>query len=278
LHQIGERLRALRGRGHAPQIVVLQEAFTPEARAIGATAGYRYVVDGASASDAVGAPMSPADRIFAEQAAWSKGETEGKFVGSGLQILSDFPVRQVRRMSFPSFACAGFDCLANKGALLATVEIPGATPVQIVTTHLNSRHASAADNNRSFYAYRLQVGALTAFIRRFHDVSLPLIVAGDFNVSAPARRAFLLDAARRGWVANGIVHDALGQISPTVRAMYPDLASSYERARDWQFFGDGTKGRLVLTGMAVPFGRNRFGQMLSDHVGYTATFQLTSKV
>ena len=42
LQRIGDRLAALRRQGQAPHVVVLQEAFTSEALAIGARAGYRY--------------------------------------------------------------------------------------------------------------------------------------------------------------------------------------------------------------------------------------------
>ena len=50
--RIADRLRALRRSGRAPQVVLLQEAFSDDARAIGRNAGYRYVVAGPSAADA----------------------------------------------------------------------------------------------------------------------------------------------------------------------------------------------------------------------------------
>ena len=194
LEAIALRLRLLRAQARQPHIVVLQEAFTEKARSIGQTAGYPYIVDGPTASFPNPATPTVQDRRFMASARWWKGETQGKWVGSGLQVLSDYPVVGVRRIAYPAFACAGYDCLANKGALLVSVKIPGApTPVDIITTHLYSKRSSGVPDERSLYAYRRQLGVLTAFIRDSRDPRRPLIVAGDFNVGAarPRRAARL---------------------------------------------------------------------------------------
>ena len=272
--RIAARLRRMRERGGAPQVVVLQEAFTAEAQAIGAAAGYRYIVSGLPADVSTPAVMEAGDRRFAAGGRWWKGETEGKWIGSGLLLMSDYPVVAVRRMAFPTFACAGYDCLANKGALLVTLAIPGApSPVDVLTTHLNSRRASHAAMKRSLYAYRRQVGALTAFIRAAHDPSHPLIAAGDFNVggSAPRRSALLGDVQQR-WAA-GPVRDALRSFRSAGGRLAADAAFSLRRARDWQFYADGGVARLTLTGIDVPFGHEPGGGMLSDHVGYVARYR-----
>jgi endonuclease/exonuclease/phosphatase family metal-dependent hydrolase len=276
LDRIGERLRAEHARGIAPQVVVLQESFTDEAQAIGAAAGYRYVAHGPSAGETNDAAMSAADQGFASASRWWNGETEGKHVGSGLMVLSDYPIVATRRIAFPAFACAGFDCLANKGALLVTLAIPGAkTPVDVITTHLNSRKASHVADARSIYAYRSQVAALTGFIRRAHDPRFPLIVAGDFNIgSAPARRTALLQAARGEWTPGSEVDDALGAFREQGGDLTPDAVYTQRRARDWQFFADGTGAGLRVTGISVPFGHEPDGSMLSDHIGYVARYRL----
>lgn len=271
LKAIGMRLRALREEGKAPHVVVLQEAFTPEAQAMGVAAGYRYAVSGLGRDETA---SSPADLAFASGAHWWKGETEGKYVGSGLRVLSDYPIIAVWRMAFST--CAGFDCLANKGALLVTLAIPGApSPVDVLTTHLNSRAASHVDDDRSIQAYRRQVSELTAFLHRNHDSRFPLIAAGDFNVgSAAPRWASLLGSVRRQWSVGAPVHDALRDFHRQGGALGADAAYSLKRARDWQFYADGSHGALTLAGIEVPFGRDRSGNMLSDHVGYVACFRL----
>lgn len=276
LSRIADTLRNLRSQGRNPHIVVLQEAFTQDAQAIGREAGYRYIVDGPSA-DVVGAGQPRvADLAFADRGSWTKGEGLGKFVGGGLQILSDFPIVGTRRMAYPPFACAGFDCLANKGALLASVALPGqAEPVDIVTTHLNSRHASGVDDARSLYAYRLQVGYLTDFIRHAHDRSRALIVAGDFNVGRVApRRAELLKNVRTKWVQGNDIDDAYGEAVRLGMPLNSDARFSHNRARDWQFYTPGKSTDLELERIDVPFGHEKNGGMLSDHVGYTAMFRI----
>ena len=46
------------------------------------------------------------------------------------------------------------------------------------------------------------------------------------------------------------------------------------RGRDWQFYASGTRGHLAATRFEIPFGRERDGTMLSDHVGYGILYQL----
>lgn len=274
LARIAAQLRSLKIEHKAPQIVVLQEAFTTEAQSIGPTAGYRYIATGPAENELENAQMTPLDRHFISGARWWKGETEGKYVGSGLQILSDYPIIATRHVAFPAFACAGFDCLANKGALLVTINSPGG-PIDVVTTHLNSRRASGVEDARSILAYRRQVGALTEFIKRYHDPRHPLIAAGDFNVgSAISRRLILLGNAHGKWASHGLVRDALNEAVSQGYPLGQDARYSMKRARDWQFYAAGANAALTLTDIAVPFGRDRDGAMLSDHVGYVARFLL----
>lgn len=281
LVQIAATLRDLRAHGRNPHIVVLQEAFTRDAQSIGQASGYRYVVNGPSSDMPGSAQPDGAGRLFARAGSWLKGEGLGKYVGSGLQILSDYPVVGVRRFAFPAFACAGYDCLANKGALMASIKLPDrADPVDIVTTHLNSRHASGVSNDRSLQAYREQVGYLTMFIRAAHDPSRALIVAGDFNVGLTAQRreALLAPVLTRWSPASQPMDDAYGAAHRTGIALSPDARFSHRRARDWEFYAPGTQSMIALHRIDVPFGHAPDGSMLSDHVGYTAIFDLSRAI
>lgn len=277
--RMADTLRALRAKGLNPHIVVLQEAFTQDAQAIGKAAGYRYIVDGPSVDMTNAEHPTPADARYASMASWFHGEDLGKYVGSGLQILSDYPIVGVRKMVFPSYACAGYDCFANKGALLASIRIPGRSdPVDIVTTHLNSRHASGVEEARSIYAYRLQTKFLTEFIRKAHDPSRALIVAGDFNVGrAQPRRSDLLLHVRNTWAQDGDIDDAYGAAAAAGMTLPPDAIFSRKRARDWQFYAPGRLTDIELDRIEVPFGHATDGSMLSDHVGYTAVFDLGTR-
>lgn len=278
--RISERLHMLRQTGSGPQIVVLQEAFTEEAKAIGQNSGYPYVVQGPTESDIPPTPPNGADHAFAAAGRWWLGETQGRMLGSGLMLLSDYPVVRVRRMAYPDFACAGYDCLASKGALLVTVRIPGApAPVDIVTTHLNSRHSSGVSDERSLYAYRREASFLTAFINRWHDPANPLIVAGDFNPGRAPPRWAALRQAIESWRGAMPFRDAISEV---VRrriargATLPgDVHAILQRAEDWQFFTSGRNAALAALAVRIPFGHEADGSQLSDHIGYTALFRMS---
>ena len=283
--RIGDRLATLRRQGSQPHIVLLQEAFTTEAQSIGRRAGYRFVVDGPGPDMRSPASPTAADTAFLEKASFFAGERSGKLLGSGLQILSDYPVRSVRRMVFPDFACAGFDCLANKGAVLAMVDIPGsAVPVAVVDVHLNSRRASHVDDDRSLYAFRRQVDAIETFLAANLRPDTPLILAGDFNVGPrPSRTAYFLSRLHDlGSHVRSGMHDALRSCATAPDrcggALPADAAYSLRRARDWEIVMPGARMAIDVTGISVPFGHEAAGDMLSDHVGYVARYRLSPQV
>ena len=273
---MAERLQAMRAEGRSPQVMVLQEAFTADAQDIGREAGYRYVAYGPPAEEEGGGSATAADRLHLAGSSWMKGETAAKLLGSGLQILSDYPVLAVRSMAFPPFACAGFDCLANKGAVMVTLSVPGApSPVDIVTTHLNCRRKSGVSIRRSLYAYKRQVAHLSRFIAENHNPDFPLIVAGDFNVGQDQqRKQFLSRELREGWQKGMPAADALRELAASGYDLPDDARRAMRKAKDWQFFVSGRKAMLSAKAIDVPFGTENDGGMLSDHVGYTAVYRL----
>jgi len=273
-HQMVGRLRDLRRRGDQPHVALLQEVFADDARGIGAAAGYRYVVDGPNI-DAPGGARVGDNRLFDAGRSFWKGERSGKLVGSGLQILSDYPVLAVRRAAFPKGACAGYDCLANKGMVMAVIDVPGPSPVAMVDVHLNSRHASGVSLGRSLYAYREQVDALAAFLRDNAPADIPVIVGGDFNIGHdPSRRAYVRSRLA-AWLGS-TQHNAFTQClnDPDCRAAMPDDARrSLDHGRDWEFIRPGDRSNLTPRQITTPFGRDRSGAMLSDHIGYVVAYR-----
>lgn len=282
LARIEDRLTVLRLMGQQPHIVALQEAFTPDAKRIGIGSGYRYIANGPDMRLAGASALSSDDRAFQSSADFFHGERSGKYVDSGLQILSDYPILSVRRMAFPAFACAGYDCLANKGAMLAMIAVPGLPePVAVVNVHLNSRKASGVDDARSLYAYRRQIDALEAFLQSNIKSGTAVIVAGDFNVGRhPARRQYFDRFVKRWGARNmfGTIKDALGTClstaAPCGADMPEDARFSHRRGRDWQLSVPGAAYAMGVRGISVPFGHDLDGSMLSDHVGYTAYYGL----
>jgi endonuclease/exonuclease/phosphatase family metal-dependent hydrolase len=285
---IAAGLRDLREQRRQPHVVLLQEAFVDDARAIGAAAGYRYVVDGPDAATRAMAPVrSPDPELDARRSFW-KGEASGKLVGSGLQILSDYPLRDVKRAAFPAQICAGYDCIANKGMVMAIADVPvpwasasatASTPIAIVDVHLNSGPASGVSRRRAYLAFRDQIDLVAAFLRREAPRDMPVLLGGDFNIGRyPERRAYA--EARLGpWLGSGH-RNAFGQclVAPDcIDNMSADAHRSLRHAKDWQFLRAGPNAGLHAEAIATPFGHDADGWMLSDHIGYMVSYRLQPK-
>jgi len=280
--QIAERLKSLRASGEQPHVVVLQEAFGEAQKSIGKTAGYRYTAFGPGKHFASDEQMTDADRAFAAKARYMKGEDMGKWRGSGLAILSDYPIVAVKKAAFPAWACAGFDCLANKGMLMAEIAVPGVDkPVAVIVTHMNSKNASGVSKDRWTGAFSRQAQSIGTFLAKNLDPSMPYIFAGDTNIGkSPERREWFERAFKSlpRTAANEEVRTALAtclvaKSACTVEAP-AQAEKSYNRGKDLQVYADGATVKIQPLGIGVPFGANSRGKMLSDHIGYTAVYRL----
>lgn len=275
LARIAERLRALRERDQQPHIVLLQEAFTPQAAEIARTSDYRYITFGPNRL--MRSPIAPAaaDQAFLHDARWDRGEAMGKQVDSGLIILSDYPIVRVRRLAFPDFACAGFDCLANKGVVIADIQVPGeAAPVVIVNVHLNASKASGVPVARSLAAYARQVDLTARFIASTVPRDRTLMIGGDMNIGGNAERSrtFFDGFSRHGLTfvaaAQSGAQLALRNTAIRIPQTRDDLSHAMQRRKDWIFARAGNGTVLIVKGAHVPFGSEGEGPPLSDHFGY----------
>ncbi|MEG3084585.1 endonuclease/exonuclease/phosphatase family protein [Sphingomonas sp. PB2P12] len=273
LTAIAAQLRAMRAAGRQPGIVALQESFVPDAKAIGAEAGYRYVAFGAPA-EAIAAPETAQDRKFVADGSMLRGERVGKHVGSGLAIFSDYPILAVRRISYP--VCAGYDCLANKGAMAALIAVPGiASPVAVIDTHLNSNGATGVSEPRALYAYRRQIDALSGFIRSVARPGGTMLVAGDFNVGRDMeRRTYFAQHMFGGPVA--LTGGSLKcRESRTCLVTQPaDIAFSTGRAKDFLLYRPSNGADIRPLALSAPFGRGPGNTMLSDHIGVMVNYRI----
>lgn len=263
IRAIGDRLAQMRKAGRQPTVVVLQEAFTQDAKAIGDRAGYAYQVEGPYLRAAAGV----------QQGDWYLGETVKSALDSGLIILSDVPITSIARAEFPTGACAGYDCIAAKGVVLTTIDIPGRGLVEIATTHLNSRGASGAPFPRTHAAYGKQVDYLASFLRAHRNSDKPLIVAGDFNRAQRPERIELLTRGMGG--AREALAEAVQRVA-TVSGL-ADARKIVSRARDMQFVFNGRRHGLQVLGAEVPFGTEAGGEALSDHMGFTVHYRLVAR-
>jgi endonuclease/exonuclease/phosphatase family metal-dependent hydrolase len=278
LASIADRLASLRRNGRQPHIILLQEAFTPEAARIAARAGYAHVAAGPDASFRTSIAPDRDDIAYLADARWDRGEGVDKQLGSGLLILSDYPITRVDRMAFPDFACAGFDCLANKGILIAHLQVPGAGQVSVVNTHLNARKAAGVPIDRSQRAFSRQVELLAHFVAAHAPAEQAMILGGDMNIGKDARRAsafFPRFAQARLAFVNphlGGARRALAQEACPDADTCHDLTVASEEAKDWLFARDARHAPMPITAAHVPFGTERTATPLSDHFGYVINY------
>lgn len=272
LRRIGHRLARMRALGRQPSVVVLQEAFTPEAKAIARLSGYPFFVEGPYVRPAPSAAERTTRNRFL-------GETAPAALDSGLIILSDLPVRSVVRSAFPPAACAGWDCLAAKGVAMVTLDHPAGGAVAVATVHFNCQGASGAAKPRATAAYGRQAHFLADFLAAQRPRGAPLIVAGDFNRGDRPARIALLGAALARLGGGGVPTDALTHAVAAGRDGIggdADVRFIHRRGRDLQFAFPGTTTQAVPLGVDVPFGTETDGSALSDHLGYTVHYQLQS--
>jgi endonuclease/exonuclease/phosphatase family metal-dependent hydrolase len=277
LAQIGAELAAMHAAGTAPEIVVLQEAFTDEARSIAAQAGYPNIAFGPPSD-------TPRPEIpgFAPSRDLMKGEGLAPFVSSGLVILSDFPLHDVHRTPFPDGACSGYDCLANKGILSAQVQVPGvAQPVEVITTHMNSGNPSGMPEVVSRVAYAEELRALAGFTSQTGRPGTIRIYAGDFNVGhSQPRLALLMNyiRAQRARIATAMGREKRAGLCETSPKSCSDglaIASNVPlvHANDWQFYSNGRNASVSPFARTAMFRPDAKGYQLSDHVGLEVVYR-----
>lgn len=269
LRAIGRELAAMRRAGRQPDVVLIQEGFREEIADLAKVSGYRFWARGPDRADR---PPPRADHAAAYPAVRYpfSGEGWGKFTGSGLHILSDLPILAVRREAYR--ACAGFDCLANKGVMLVRVALPGGGgEVDIVNTHLNARGASQTPPARTLAAHNRQTAQLLAFIRREHRPEIPLVVGGDFNVrNAPARYDY--DAGSRPYK---VVSEYCARPGGSCTGQAVAAGTRpWLRSQDLQAFSSGAALEVRPISVATVFKAAKGERPLSDHAGYLVRYRL----
>lgn len=269
LRTIGEELSRMRTEGRQPDVVLIQEGFRGEVAELVALSGYRYWAGGPARADkATGAAPADGHRYIPVRHPLA-GEGWGKVLGGGLHVLSDAPILDVR--TTPYRYCAGLDCLANKGAMLARIALPGAPAgVDVINTHLNSKRAARAPLARSLQAHNLQTEELLAFIADHRTEGAPLLVGGDFNVrNAPARYDHM--AGTRPFK---VVSEFCNAAEAACEGQAPAADKPWLKSQDLQAFADGV-ARLRPVKVSTVFDAASPQGRLSDHDGYMVRYRMS---
>ena len=270
LHAIGEQFAALRQSGAAPDVVMVQEMFSGPAKAAVAATGYPAIVSGprrSTASQPTGlAPLPGKARL-------KRGELGLRFMGSGLAIASRYPIIDSDLRAYGKRSCAGFDCLANKGILLARISIPGVpTPVDLYDTHLNARRASRAPAERNLAAHDRQTAEAAEFMAQTSRAGHPIIFGGDFNMRRSPER---WDNFSR-YHALRLVHQAcMARGSGCDVKMSWDGDAPWMDTQDLQFFASGDRVDVSPIRVEAMFDGSPTSPKLSDHDGFLVTYQLS---
>ena len=274
LTMIGETLGKMRAAGNEPDIVLLQEAFIMKCQPIIDLGGYPSVIGGPKRSDKSAKLSKQEAPEFVAGRRFLKGEKLGKWLNSGLTILSNFPIEERSAQPFRRGACAGYDCLANKGILLAAITIPGVPePIEIVTTHMNSKRASGVSPERYTTAHNLQADEIRDYlVGEINDDRRVLIVGGDFNTRN--------DRGRLEYLTNNA-------FTPIVRYYCTqmddgcDIRMSFDGDEPWldtqdlQAFFPGNRIDVRPIAVEALFDEPVEGKMLSDHDAYLVEYRVS---
>jgi hypothetical protein len=273
IEAVARQLRDLRAQGRAPDILLIQEGFSGDASLLGSLGGYPFHARGPTRQDALAVAADARDRVLSKAAQWLKGETLGPVLDGGLHAFSMFPIVKSARAAFGRHACAGYDCLASKGALAFQLEIPGMPgTVEFFTTHLNSNTASGVPQQRSGAAYELQIDRLHDFIEAQMTPEFPAIYGGDFNIKGRRnRQQYAAQRLETFSTAHRYCADNLPQCD---HRYLGDRGDGWLEPRDFQGFRDGTRVQVHPVAIEAMFDSPVEGRMLSDHVGYLVKYRL----
>lgn len=272
LQKIGKILKTLNDSGHAPDVVLFQEVFSRAAVRAVFNSGYPDVVGGPKriqpAIDKVAA-IRPGKRRP------TKGELGIRFTGSGLVIASRYPVIATVSDAYSRRTCAGLDCLANKGVVMARIQIPGVpVPIDIANTHMNAQKASKVRPERHLAAHRSQAQELDLFLKRHHNLASPLVLGGDFNMrNSPDRFDFF-----RAQVPLRLVHEQCPSDPRCDVHMSWDGDAPWMDTQDLQLYASGQKMEILPIRVEAMFDGSRESPRLSDHDGFRVVYQIIWKL
>lgn len=275
LEGITRELFRMEENGALPDVIVFQEAFSTAALRTAASTPHPHVVLGPRATTRSGLPRT-CDPVLRRRNIL-RGEWGIRFMGSGLAIASRYPITAVFTQPFGPTSCAGWDCLANKSAMLVRIAVPGLPdPVEIATTHMNAQRASKAPPAKHLAAHIAQSAELAAFLDRVSLAESPLVLAGDFNMRRNPARFDAFETLHGLQLARRHCLEAqAGKASPPC-----DIRLSFDGDEPWmdtqdlQIYDDGARIALRPVRIEAWFDGEDAGGRLSDHDAYIVTYAI----
>jgi hypothetical protein len=272
---IAKALANLRVQGVEPDVVLVQEAFLPAVAEIAGLAGYPNWVAGPGPEDTGPRYSERASESFIENRSFWKGEKWGKRQPSGLLVISDFQIVEHINFPFYEWECAGFDCLANKGVILARLRVPGLPDLlEVATAHYNAKGASGVPIARAHEAHRLQVDAALEFLLSTTNFDLPAIWGGDMNMRRSEDRiSYFVEQTGDGLhevSSYCIENPANCQVNINDKSDQP-----WFQTQDLQGWDDGSRVSIEPIRLEEIFDQPVDGKMLSDHSGFLVDYRLS---
>jgi len=275
LKKIGDTLGELRQQGLEPDIILLQEAFITASTEIPDRGRYPNWVAGPGRKDLGDKYSERASAEFISERSFWKGEKSGKFMSSGLLLASNFAIMKLYNHPFNQWECGGIDCLANKGLLVAELQIPGLPDnLAVATTHYNARGQSGVSEARSLAAHNLQVAETTEFLRELNKERLPFIWGGDFNMRyADDRIRYFV--RRSGGQLNEVSSFCVDPLTDCEVRIKWDTDTPWYETQDLQGWVSGSRVSVAPIKVEAIFDELVDGVMPSDHNGLLVHYRLT---
>ncbi|MCX9147935.1 endonuclease/exonuclease/phosphatase family protein [Erythrobacter sp. WG] len=270
-----EEFARMEAAGVLPDVIVFQEAFSTAALSTAASTPHPNLAIGPRATARSGLPRSR-DPVLRRRNIL-RGEWGVRFTGSGLAIASRYPILAAFSQPYGPTSCAGWDCLANKSAMLVRIAVPGlADPVEIATTHMNSQRASKAPPEKHLAAHLAQSAELANFLDRVSRADSPLILGGDFNMRRSPQRFDAFETQHGFQLARRhCLKAAAGRARPAceIRLSF-DGDAPWLDTQDLQIYDDGARIALRPVRIEAWFDGEDAGGRLSDHDAYIVTYAI----
>lgn len=239
-----------------PDLLLLQEGFSSTTKNFISRLDYKYVHQGNGALTS---------NRFEEG---SKGMQKA-VLGSGLWILSRYPIIASDNLAYGGKRCAGYDCLANKGVSYVRIEIPDVGPMDIFNTHMNCYGASGCPPEVVSKAQNKQLESARKFIEEKNKGEIPIVYAGDFNIKSTDINCDELTGFCE------FTH--VGHYSEKSPEICDELTRPLDLhvSTDHHLYRDGASLKLLPIYAAKSMREQVQGMALSDHLAYEVVYQFS---